>query len=292
MNSLNKVDSEMNTVTAAHKQFLSFKAQSGMSEFSALSPEIAAASQLIWDYHVVSGGALPADVDVICCIGSNDLRVAERAAEIYSALRATTLPYEKKVLFSGGVGALTKGLFGDVSEAEAFARVAESSGVPRDVMLIEGASTNTGENARFSSATLASAGIFPKTVLIVTKPFMERRAIATFEAQWPVAPGERAPRFHVTSPQIPLAFYADPARGLPLAAVLAVAVGDLQRIALYPPKGFQTYQHIPEVVWKALQFLIRSGFGSHAIRVPGAASDSIDLADYEGLTGDCPCQKP
>lgn len=260
------------------------------AEFLGLSPEIATASQLIWDYHVVSGGALPVDVDMICCIGSNDLRVAERAAELYSAMRATTLPYEKKIIFSGGVGALTKGLFGDVSEAEAFARVAESSGVPRDAMLIEGASGNTGENARFSCATLASAGISPKTVLIVTKPFMERRAIATFEAQWPAAPAER-PRFHVTSPQIPLASYADSARGLPLASVLSVAVGDLQRIALYPPRGFQTYQQIPSAVWDSLKLLIRSGFGSHAIRVPSAATDSTDLADYEGLAGDPP-EKP
>ena len=37
-------------------------------------------------------------------------------------------------------------------------------------------------------------------------------------------------------------------------------VGDLQRIKIYPEKGFQIEQHIPEDVWKAFEFLVAAGY--------------------------------
>jgi hypothetical protein len=42
-------------------------------------------------------------------------------------------------------------------------------------------------------------------------------------------------------------------------------VGDLQRIRLYPEKGFQIYQEIPENVMKAYEQLISMGFNKHLI---------------------------
>ena len=37
-------------------------------------------------------------------------------------------------------------------------------------------------------------------------------------------------------------------------------VGDLQRIKLYPAKGFQIFQEIPDDVWQAYERLIELGY--------------------------------
>jgi hypothetical protein len=152
-------------------------------------------------------------------------------------------------------------------------------------LLVEGASTNTGENARFSAAALAAAGAPPPArVLLVQKPFMERRTLATFLRQWPAAPP--LPHFAVTSPQISLRAYADAARGLPLEHVLAVAAGDAQRCVVYARAGFQAPQPMPREAWAAVQALIRAGHTSHAIRRRGAPEGSREPADYEALGGE------
>ena len=43
-------------------------------------------------------------------------------------------------------------------------------------------------------------------------------------------------------------------------------VGDLERIKLYPEKGFQIPQDIPSDVWEAYKELVRMGYTKHLIR--------------------------
>ncbi len=43
-------------------------------------------------------------------------------------------------------------------------------------------------------------------------------------------------------------------------------VGDLQRIKLYPAKGFQVYQEIPPEIWNAYERLIQLGFDKHLVK--------------------------
>jgi hypothetical protein len=40
-------------------------------------------------------------------------------------------------------------------------------------------------------------------------------------------------------------------------------VGDLQRIRLYPARGFQIEQEIPDEIWAAGERLIALGFNRH-----------------------------
>ena len=251
-----------------------------------LPPSCDAAAACLWAFAQSHGaGHVPGavyDLILVCC--SNDTRVAERAAELY---RAGAAPL---VLFSGGVGALTAGLFGGRSEADAFADVAASAGVPRAAMLLEGASTNTGENARLSAASLAAAGLHPSRVLLVQKPYMEMRTMATFLRQWPGAP---QPAFAVTSPRVALGVYADASRaGLSLRDILSVVVGDAQRVATYPAKGFQAYYRVPPEAWAAIKTLLRAGFTFHAVRAAGAPQGSCEPSDYEGLGEDEPPPPP
>ena len=240
-----------------------------------LSEPVRNAADLIWNYMQL--GDVPAPADAILALGSNDERVAFRAADLYLAGLAPI------VVFSGGVGALTHGQYGGVSEAEHFARIAEERGVPRSSILIEPDSTNTGENIRFTRELLEkSLGALPSSVILVQKPFMERRTLATFLRQWP----HPRPSFCVTSPQISFRDYPNPAaQRLALADVLETMAGDLQRVAVYPARGFQAFQVIPEAVWDALHVLVREGYGGpQLIRVEGAPLGSRDPRDYVGLS--------
>ena len=48
--------------------------------------------------------------------------------------------------------------------------------------------------------------------------------------------------------------------------VINIMAGDLQRIKLYPEKGFQVYQEIPAEVWDAFEKLVAFGFDKHLMK--------------------------
>jgi uncharacterized SAM-binding protein YcdF (DUF218 family) len=250
----------------------------------ALSGSTAAAVSVIWSYLQLNHDA-STPADAILVLGSNDERVAHRGIDLFLAGVAPTL------LFSGGVGALTAGQYGGLSEAEFFARLARARGVPDSSILVEGASTNTGENIRFSRALLEARGVRCAEILLVQKPFMERRTLATFLAQWGAAP---VPAIRVTSPRLSLDEYPLPhVHRLALADVIETMMGDLQRIAIYPARGFQVFMEIPQSVWDSLRLLIREGFtGPQLILRAGAAVGSRDPADYDGLGTPAPPPAP
>jgi uncharacterized SAM-binding protein YcdF (DUF218 family) len=202
----------------------------------------------LWDYHHMHHH--PVEVDCILVLGSHDLRVADRAAELYLEGWAPIL------LFSGGLGYLTKGLWKD-PEADQFARIALDHGVPAEAIFIENRSTNTGENILFTRALLEEKGLHPRSFLLVQKPYMERRSYATFMKQWP------GMELIVTSPQI--AFEDYPNAAIPMERVINSMVGDLQRIRVYPEKGFQIPQDIPDEVWAAYEKLVAWGFDKHQV---------------------------
>ncbi|AXT70531.1 YdcF family protein [Vibrio sp. dhg] len=202
--------------------------------------------ETLWDYMQLKHQLKPADCLLVMC--SNDLRVAEHAAKLYQQKLAPL------IVFSGGKGRFTDGLF-DKSEAEAFAEIAQAAGVPGDAILLETQSTNSGENVRFTHQLLENSGILCDSVILVQKPFMERRAIATFEKQW------QSPysQLQVSSTAHPFFEYIN--EDMPLMMVLEALMEDYSRVKTYPEKGFQTEQVIPENVESSYQALLqRFGF--------------------------------
>ena len=204
-------------------------------------------AQRLWDYLRLDHPLRPSDL--VLALGSHDLRVAERAARIFLDGWAPLL------VVAGGIGRLT----GDWTEPEAdhFARVARRMGVPEDQILVENRSSNTGENVLFTRRLLAERGIEPRSVILVHKPYMARRAYATFRKQWP------EPDVISTSPQIPFRDY--PTDELPMDDIIHIMVGDFQRILLYPARGFQVPQEIPEEAMRAYEALVELGFTNHLI---------------------------
>jgi len=203
----------------------------------------------LWDYMRL-GHALTA-ADVILVLGSNDVRVGEHGARLFLRGLAPLM------VCSGNVGRLTAGRF-EKSEAETFADAAVRLGVPRSAILIEDASTNTGENIDRSRALLASRGIHPSRLILVQKPYMERRAWATFKRRW------SEPDLMVTSPPIPYDEYPTP--GIPRDLVINILVGDVQRMRVYAERGFQVPQPVPDEVWAAWEELVARGYTGHLVR--------------------------
>ncbi len=214
--------------------------------------EIRELAERLWDYHHMNQGLERSEVILVLC--SHDTAVAGRGAELYLEGWAPLL------VFSGGLGVITKNLWSE-PEAELFARIARRMGVPESDILVETRSTNTGENVRFTRELLAGRGSEPRSVLLVQKPYMERRAYATFKNYWP------EPRVVVTSPQVSfdeyLRHYSNSA--LTEDDVVGIMVGDLQRIRVYPERGFQIPQEIPADVWAAYEELVRAGYDKYLI---------------------------
>jgi uncharacterized SAM-binding protein YcdF (DUF218 family) len=214
-----------------------------------ITDEAIALAQELWDYHHMQH--VPEKADCIFALGSHDRRVANRAAELYLQGWAPLL------IFSGGLGNLTKSIWTE-TEADQFAAIALEMGVPASAILVENESTNTGENILFTQELLQEHGLDPQTFIVVQKPYMERRSYATFKKHWPDK------QLLVTSPQISFKDY--PTDDIPLERVINVMVGDLQRIKIYPAKGFQIYQEVPDTIWLAYERLVELGFDKHLAR--------------------------
>ena len=188
--------------------------------------------------------------DMIWALGSHDLRVADRAAELWHANLAPI------VVMSGGLGNFTDGVF-KKPEADLFTDRAIELGVPNEVIYVENKSTNTGENVSFTRSLLASENIHVSSAIAVQKPYMERRTYATVRAQWTDL------SIAVTSPQLDFARYCN--KDIPQEKVTSIMVGDLQRIIEYPKHGFMIEQDVPRDVLFAMQVLIEAGYDTHLL---------------------------
>ena len=209
-------------------------------------------AEKLWRYHHMGHRVERSDAILVLC--SHDTAVAERGALLYLEGWAPLL------IFSGGLGAITKNLWSE-PEAELFAGIARGLGVPDAALVVENRSTNTGENVQFTRRLLAERGLEPQSFILVQKPYMERRAYATFRNYWPGV------RVVVTSPQVSFEEYLKSYsnRALSEDDVISIMVGDLQRIRLYPEKGFQTRQEIPADVWAAYEELVGAGYDKHLV---------------------------
>ena len=137
-----------------------------------ITEEIKALAETIWDYHHVNNQLEKSDA--ILVLGSHDLRVAERGAELYWQKWAPI------IIFAGGLGRLTEDVWTE-TEADQFAKIAIEMGVPKEAILIENRSTNTGENILFTQQLLQKHNLHPQSFIVVQKPYMERRSYATFK---------------------------------------------------------------------------------------------------------------
>ncbi|HEU4511292.1 MAG TPA: YdcF family protein [Pyrinomonadaceae bacterium] len=219
-----------------------------------MDPQIRALAETLWNYHLLKHQVAKADAILVLC--SHDERVAERGAQLFLE------GWAPLIIFSGGQGEITRRLWRE-PEAERFARIAMSLNVPPECIVVETKSTNTGENVQYTRRLLAEKGLDPQKFILVQKPYMERRALATFLRYWPEK------EVIVTSPQVSFDEYVAEYTNSSLTVddVVGIMVGDLQRIKFYPALGYQIAQEIPEEVWAAYEALVRAGYDKYLIRV-------------------------
>lgn len=205
---------------------------------------------LIWNYHHMGHELRPCSAAI--GLGSHDLGVATTAAELY---RAALFP---TVVFSGGNSPTTRARF-PRGEAVHYREHALSLGVPDGAVLVEPKAANTGQNITFSRELLAEAGVTVESLLLISKPYMERRSYATCRRLWPEADVVCA------SEPLELGDYIKSIGDKKL--VVDMLVGDLQRVIEYPKLGFAVEQEVPGDVHDAYERLVRAGFDSRL--VPG-----------------------
>jgi len=202
------------------------------------------------------------------------------------AVIAVAKKYQLPLLISGGIGHSTSllvemlavhPLYRQIdskgkSEAELLGDVARVfAALPDDLLLLETASRNCGENAAFSQTLLDEHKWQPQRVLLVQDPLMQRRTWETFRYQW--RGRADAPEFiswPVFVPQVKmdagmLRIIGAPPQGLwSMERFLSLLMGEIQRLRDdengYGPrgKGFLGHVEVPEAVeagWQRLKQL-------------------------------------
>ncbi|MBT2438796.1 YdcF family protein [Streptomyces sp. ISL-36] len=214
-----------------------------------ISAQAWADAQLLWDFQRMHHTPRPCSVGI--GLGSHDLGVADVTVGLY---RRGMVPL---MVFTGATSRTTRDRM-PRGEAEHYRERALELGVPGAVVLVEPRARNTGENIRFSRDLLAERGVGVSSVLLVSKPYEERRAYATARKLWPEVEVVSA------SSSMTLAEYTDSIRDARL--VLDMLVGAHQRLLIYPARGFMIEQDIPEAVGRAYGRLRDQGFTSRLIR--------------------------
>ncbi len=195
--------------------------------------------------------------DLILGFGCPDPNVAQRAAKLFLQ------GYAPRIVFSGGLGKGTEGRLAK-SEAETYAEIAMEMGVPKECILLETHSRNTGENLVFTKELLKQNGLHPHTVLVVHQPNMGRRIRATLQKQWAedgidfrIAPGDRSLEAYLARLS---------AGGVGEREMVSNIGGDLERMETYAKLGYQTPCEMPPEAWRAFERLIDKGYDMYTQR--------------------------
>jgi len=223
-------------------------------------------------------------IDCIVWAGNAVLHTAEQA---FRLVRDGSIP---RILLSGGIGHSTALLWQEVRRHETYRAVAvenrPEAQILRDIaerfwqvdparILVEDASTNSGENAAFSRRLLEERGIGADTVLLVQDPTMQRRADATFRHVWRDRPQVRFRNWPTFTPKVAaengeLRYDLAPVAGLwPMERFLSLVMGEIPRLrndaSGYGPrgKGFIAAVDIPDAV-EAAYARLAGGTGSRS----------------------------
>ena len=190
--------------------------------------------------------------DCIIGLGCEDLNIAKVAVDLYFK------GYADKIIFSGGLGKVTKGRWNE-PEANKFAKYAIEKGVPKEKIYIENKSTNTGDNFRYTKELIKQEGLNIKTCIVVCKPYVEKRVEATLKKIMPECKGI------VTSQNIEFEQYCNQYENEigNKNEVIEDLVGSVERMKVFAERGWQAQMDIPNTVWQAYEDLVKMGYDKY-----------------------------
>ncbi|MGP4016352.1 YdcF family protein [Saccharopolyspora sp. 5N708] len=220
-----------------------------MNELTLGIPEnLRADVERLWAYHDLHHELRRCDVGV--GLGGRDLGVADHTADLYRD------GYFPLIVFTGAnapttIGRLPRG------EAVHYRERALDRGVPDSAILVEPRATNTAENIEYTRELLAAADIGVRSVLMVSRPYQQRRAFATAKKVWP------AVEIVCSSQRLPLDEYVQAIGDVDY--VINMLVGDTQRITVYAERGFAIPQEVPAEVDAAYRRLVEAGYTTRLV---------------------------
>ena len=204
--------------------------------------------RVLWEYHQMHHELRPCSVGI--GLGSHDLGVADFAGELF--LRGL-FPL---LVFTGATSPTTRSRF-PAGEAVHYRDRVVGLGVPAEAILIETDARNTAENIQFSRALLTKHHADVTSVLLISRPYQQRRAFATCRKVWP--------EVEVMCASQPVALSEYVARIGDATFVIDMLVGDTQRVIEYPQLGYAIAQDVPKAVVDAYLRLVDAGFTSRLI---------------------------
>lgn len=191
--------------------------------------------------------------DCIMVFGGHDPGVAKRAEELYMG------KWARKVLVTGGdahVPEDSRGKLGP-TEADVIVSLLKSSGVRNEDLIVERRAKNTSENFWFTESLLKDLGLRLQSFILVTKPYAEKRTLATAYNRWPDK------KFIVGGSQITYEEYLR--CGIRVRKIISMMVGEVQRLCSYVGQGFIAPVTVPLEVQEAADELQALGFDERRI---------------------------
>jgi uncharacterized SAM-binding protein YcdF (DUF218 family) len=214
----------------------------------ALPDDLRSAVEILWTYHSMGHDLHLCDVGI--GLGSHDPGVAVIAVDLY---RRGMYPW---LVFTGANAPTTVDAF-PRGEAVHYREYAIEHGVRADAVLVETKATNTQENLVFTRDLLARHGITVGSVLLMSRPYQQRRAYATCRKVWP--------EVDVLCASWPQSLDDYVATIGDLKKVIDMIVGDTQRVVEYASQGFAIRQDMPDAVHAAYLKLVEAGFTSRLL---------------------------
>lgn len=210
------------------------------------SEQVIASAEKIFNYLYIKDN--PVKSDAVLGFGHFDLKIPRRCAELY--LRGLA----KKIIFTGGVGAGSADF--KYPEAIEFFRVVrkEFPEIPREDIITEPNSTNTGENLLFTQEVLQKldpgftflSGI--KIVLKVSNAYRQRRAYLTCKKLFPGVTFINTPASTTFKEEFEL--YKTKNQDL-----IRHLSGEVERMIVYPSKGFIVPEEVPAEILQAFEMI-------------------------------------
>jgi hypothetical protein len=204
--------------------------------------------EILWNYHDLRHDLHPCDVGI--GLGSHDLGVAIVAVDLF---HQGMFPL---IVFTGANAPTTVDRF-PRGEAVHYREYTLERGVPADAVLVEPAATNTAENLTLTRELLAQHGVKPRSVVLMSRPYQQRRAFATCMQVWP--------EVEVLCASRPLSLDDYVASIGDVRRVIDMLVGDTQRIEEYARRGYAIPQDVPADVRSAFDRLVSAGFTSRLL---------------------------
>jgi len=196
------------------------------------------------------------DVDLILVLCSHDLRVADYTAKLFLSW------YWQKIILSWWIAHCDDLLltWWNKTEAETFADRIINLWIDKNNLICEKHAKNSWENIIFSAKKITEMWIKADKIMLVQKPYMQKRWLLSFLKQYPLD----YEKVITTAPNISFNDY--PNKYISYENFVNILVWDFQRLIEYPKLWFQEYTEIPSDMVEAYENLKILGYTKHLLK--------------------------